>query len=373
MEAVHRGAIEKGLSDDEVPDESQLERLRRFTAHVLNDWGEGHALKELMPNQGDQAQLGLLERLCASPGMARATLVSASRLDVTDLLGLIDVPTLIVHAKGDLVPFQNARLMARRIPRARLLEVEGVDHAPWLSSPDEIVGEIEELLTGTRHASHSNRILATVLFTDMVESTKHAAELGDNRWRAVLECHDEATRRTVATFGGTAIKSTGDGFLAIFDGPVAAIRCAEAIREALAQDQIFIRAGVHAGEIQRIGEDIGGIGVHIAARVCAQASSQEILVSQTIADLVIGSGLAFDSRGSHELKGIPGTWELLAVATKRPAGGDEEQLAQIEIGSRSAAQRPIDHLAAALARRSPGVIRAAMRLDPRYRRSVKGR
>lgn len=374
MESVHRRASEKGLADDEVPDEAQLERIRRFTGHVLNDWGEGHALKELVPNQGDLAQLGLLERLSASPGMARATLVSASRLDVTNLLGLIDVPTLIVHAKGDLVPIQNARLMARRIPRARLVEVEGVDHAPWLSGPDEIVGEIEEMLTGTRHASHSNRSLATVLFTDIVESTRHAAELGDNRWRAVLECHDEATRRAVATFGGTAIKSTGDGFLAIFDGPVAAIRCAEAIREALAQEQIFIRAGVHAGEIERIGEDIGGIGVHIAARVCAQATSQEILVSQTIADLVIGSGLAFESRGRHELKGVPGTWELLAVAPKRSvAGGDEEQLAQIEIGSRRATQRPVDRLAAAVARRSPGAIRAAMRLDPRYRRSVRSR
>lgn len=374
METVRRSAIEKGLADDEVLDESQLERVRRFIGYVLNDWGEGEALKELMPNQGDRAQLGLLERLCASPGMARATLVSGSRLDVSDLLGAVAVPTLIVHAKEDLVPFQNARLMARRIPGARLLEVDGVDHAPWLSSPDEIIGEIEQMLTGTRHAPRANQVLATVLFTDIVGSTRLASELGDDRWRAVLECHDEATRSTVTTFGGTAVKSTGDGLLATFAGPVAAIRCAEAIRHALAQDQLCIRAGIHAGEIQHIGEDIGGIGVHIAARVCAKADADEILVSQTIADLVIGSGLSFESRGRHDLRDVPGTWELLAVARRQTSAiGDEDKLARIEIGSRRAAQRRGDRIAAVVARRSPGVIRAAIRLDPRYRRSVKGR
>jgi pimeloyl-ACP methyl ester carboxylesterase len=372
IERVRRIAAEKGLADDEVLDEPQLERLRRFAQHILNDWGEGKALKELVPNQGDEAQLGLIERLAASPGMARATLASGARLDVLDLLPSVNVPTLIVHARGDLVPIQGARLMARRIPGARLLEVEGVDHAPWFSSPDEIVGEIEELLTGTRHAPEPDRVLATVLFTDIVGSTERAAELGDAGWRAVLERHDTVTRGRVAEVGGTAIKSTGDGFLATFDGPAAAIRCAEAIRDALARDGIRIRAGLHTGEIERMGDDVGGLGVHIAARVCGHAGPNEVLVSRTISDLVVGSGLAFEDRGSHELKGVPGKWQLLAAAEKGSVAGDEEeQLAQIEIGSPRSAQRPKDRFAATLARRAPGALRTAIRLDPRYRRSVR--
>ena len=373
METLHHRAAEHDLAEDEIPDEAQVERVRRFARHVLNDWGEGKALKALVPAQGDEAQLGLIERLCTSPGMARATLISGSRLDVIDLLGAVAVPTLVVHARGDLVPVQNARMMARRIPGARLLEVDGVDHAPWFSSPDEIVGEIEELLTGTRHAPEPDRILATVLFTDIVGSTERATELGDARWRAVLERHDEVTRGRVADAGGVTVKSTGDGFLATFNGPAAAIRCAESIREALASDGVQIRAGLHTGELERIGDDIGGVAVHIAARVCAHAGPDEILVSRTIGDLVVGSGLAFEDRGSHVLKGVPGEWQLLAVAPKdSPAGDEEKQLAAIEIGNPRATQRPTDRVAAAVARRAPGAIRAAIRLDPRYRRAARG-
>jgi class 3 adenylate cyclase len=301
-------------------------------------------------------------------------MLSAARLDVRDLLDSVSVPTLIVHAKDDLVPVQGARLMAQRIPGARLLEVEGVDHAPWFSGPDEIVGEIEELLTGSRHAPEPTRVLATVMFTDIVGSTERAAELGDARWRSLLERHDEVTRRQVAESGGTAVKSTGDGFLACFDGPAAAIRCTEAIRGALAREGIRIRAGLHTGEIERIGDDMGGLGVHIGARVCAKAGAGEILVSRTVGDLVVGSGIGFEPRGSHELKGVPGEWQLLAVAAEEsPAGVHEEQLAQVEIGSPRSAQRVTDRAAAALARRAPGAIRTAIRLDPRYRRSVKSR
>lgn len=212
-----------------------------------------------------------------------------------------------------------------------------------------------------------------MLLTDIVASTQRAAQLGDARWRAVLERHDEVTRGQVASFGGTFVKSTGDGALATFDGPATAIRCTEAMRAALAQDQISIRAGLHAGEIERMGEDIAGVGVHIAARVCAQAAAGEILVSQTIADLVIGSGLAFRSRGRHQLKGVPGSWELLAVTTRSAASDDEEQLARIHIDSARTSQRRMDRAAAALARHRPGVIRAAIHLDPRYRRSIRAR
>lgn len=362
-----------GLSEMEPLDTAQVDRLRRFSEHVVNDWGSGKALKEIVPNQGDEAQLGLIERLCASPGMARATLASGARLNVTHLLESVQVPTLIAHARGDLVPIQGARLMARRIPHSHLLEVEGVDHAPWFSSPDEIVGEIEELLTGTRHAPQPDRVLATVLFTDIVGSTESAAALGDARWRTLLERHDEVTRRLMAEIGGVPVKSTGDGFLATFEAPASAIRCTEAIRDAVALEGIQIRAGLHTGEIERIGDDVGGLAVHIAARVCAQASAGEILVSRTIGDLVVGSGLAFEDRGSHRLKGVPGDWKLLKVLPEGPpAGHEEEQLARIETTSPRSVQRPTDRMAAAVARRAPGMIRAAMRLDPRYRRSLGG-
>src|SRR5215211_4960803 len=212
------GTFASGLSliDPSELDEEQIERAKRFIAHVMNDWGEGKALEELVPAQGDETQLGLIERLCASPGMARATLLSGGRLEVSDLLGSVAVPTLIVHAKGDLVPIQGARMMHRRIPRARPLEVDGVDHAPWFSSPDAIVGEIEELLTGSRHAPRPGRVLATVLFTDIVGSTERVAELGDARWRGLLQRHDEITRGAIGAAGGIAVKSTGDGFLATF-------------------------------------------------------------------------------------------------------------------------------------------------------------
>ena len=259
MDDVRRYAAELGLREDEIPDEAQLARGRRIFKHVLEDWGEGKALKTFVPHQGDEAQLGLLERLCASPAMAQATLTSALRLDVTGLLESVDVPTLLIHATGDLaVPVQGSRIMARRIPGARLLEVEGEDHAPWFSSPDESAGAIEQLLTGTRHRPRPQRVLATVLFTDIIGSTNRAAELGDARWREVLERHDELTRRHVGEFGGTSVKSTGDGQLATFDGPAAAVRCTETVRDALAQEGIPIRAGLHTGEIERIGEDVGG-------------------------------------------------------------------------------------------------------------------
>jgi class 3 adenylate cyclase len=375
MDDVQRRAVELELRDEEIPSEAQLERGRRTVRHVLEDWGEGKVLKAFVPHQGDEAQLGLLERLCASPGMAQATLTSAMRLDVTDLLASVDVPTLLVHARDDLaVPVQFSRFMARRIPDARLLEVEGEDHAPWFSSPDEIAGEIEQLLTGARHVPKPDRVLATVLFTDIVGSTERAAQLGDARWRALLEYHDELTRRQVAEFGGTAVKSTGDGQLATFAGPAAAIRCTEALRDALTREGIPIRAGLHTGEIERIGEDVGGLGVHLAARVCAEAAPGEILVSRTIRDLVVGSGLAFEDRGSHRLRGVPGDWQLLAVAPEDSSGGEEErQLAQIETAGPRSAQRPVDRFAAAVARRAPGALRTAIRLDPRYRRWVRER
>jgi pimeloyl-ACP methyl ester carboxylesterase len=374
LDHVRRAAIERGFPPDDVPDEAQIERYRGFGDHALNDWGEGKALKQLVPNMGDEGQLGLMERLCASPGMVEATVMAGARLDVTDLLESVAVPTLVVHARDDLVPVQGGRMMAERIPGARMIEVEGQDHAPWWTEPERIIAEIEELLTGQRHAPRPQRVLATVLFTDIVGSTEQAAKLGDARWRAVLERHDEVTARQVSSCGGKAVKSTGDGFLATFEGPAAGIQAAEAIRDSLAAEDVQVRAGLHTGEIERIEDDVGGIAVHIAARVCAEAGPGEILVSRTIRDLVVGSGLGFEDRGTHELKGVPGAWQLLAVAPPdSEAGRPERELSAIEIGSRHSTRRRGDRAVAAILRRAPGAVRAAIRLDPRYRRAVKQR
>lgn len=371
FEEVRREAEERGMTAGDKPlTDLQIERLQRFTRHVEKDWGEGLALKELLPSQEIEG-LGLMERLSASPSMARATFASAGKLDVAHLLGSVQAPTLVVHATDDLVPVQAGRMLARGIPGARMLEVEGSDHAPWLSSPDEIVGEIEQMLTGTRHAPDPQRVLATVLFTDIVGSTERAAELGDAAWRQVLERHDELTRRVVEASAGTAVKSTGDGFLATFDGPAAAIRCTRRLRDELASKEISIRAGLHTGEIERLGDDIGGMAVHIAARVCAHAGAGEILVSRTIGDLVVGSGLEFEDRGAHELKGVPGEWQLLAVTEPGRSGAATASAAGAEapiIESARSAQRPSDRVAAAVARRAPGALRAALRFEGRRSR-----
>ena len=213
-----------------------------------------------------------------------------------------------------LVNVRDGRWLAEHLPNARLAEMPGDDHAPWFGDSEATLGEIEEFLTGSRQAVERDRALATVLFTDIVDSTKTAAELGDRRWREVLEAHGEATRKALESHGGREVKSMGDGFLATFDGPARGIRCAQAAVAAARPLGIRIRAGLHTGECEMMGDDIGGMAVHIAARVSALASADEVLVSWTVRDLVAGSGIQFEDRGRHELKGVPDEWELLAVS-----------------------------------------------------------
>jgi class 3 adenylate cyclase len=282
----------------------------------------------------------------------------------------INVPTLVVHADEDLVPIQAGRYLADHIPGARFLEVKGQDHAPWLSAPDRVAGEMEEFLTGARHAREPDRVLATVLFTDIVGSTERAAELGDARWRTVLERHGEVTRSELARFGGREVKSIGDGFLATFEGPARAIRCAEAIRAAVRGLGMEIRSGIHTGECEVMGDDVGGIAVHIAARVNAIAAPEEILVSRTVRDLVVGSGIAFEERGTHTLKGVPGEWSLLTVVPEGAARESPEvKITKIETPSPRDAMRRSDRLAATVARRAPAVLRAVSRLETRRKAS----
>ncbi|MBA2449665.1 MAG: adenylate/guanylate cyclase domain-containing protein [Chloroflexi bacterium] len=207
----------------------------------------------------------------------------------------------------------QARYMAERIPEAKCVELLGDDHVPWIGDADAILTEIEELLTGSRPTIEPDRVLATVLFTDIVGSTKRAADLGDRRWRDLLDRHHVQVRRELVRFRGREVKTAGDGFLATFDGPARAIHCAGAIGAAVRQLGLEIRAGLHTGEVELIGDDVGGIAVHIGARVAAEAGPGEILVSSTVKDLVAGSGIRFDDRNTHALRGIPGEWRLFAV------------------------------------------------------------
>jgi len=297
--------------------------------------------------------------------MARAALEAVFRIDVRPILPTITVPTLVIHARDEVVPVQCGRYLADHIAGARLLEVDGRDHG-WLADPDRILTVIEEFLTGSHAApAQTHRALRTVLFTDIVASTQHVAATGDERWRAVLQRFGEITADLTQRFGGTVVKHTGDGHLITFDGPTQAIRCAEAFRADAEPLGLEIRAGIHTGECELMDADIGGIAVHIAARICDQAGAGEILVSGTVRDLVVGSGTGFEDRGSVELRGVPGTWQLLAVDRHGArAGSAEAALVSTPTPGPRTAMRRSDRAVAAMARRTPWILRGVARLAP---------
>ncbi len=254
------------------------------------------------------------ERLGGPPSTLARIYAMFQRTDVTDILATIQAPTLIVRRTGDqFVRDGHAQYIAERVPGAILTELTGHDHVWFSGDVDEFMDQIEAFLTGVRASRPTNRTLATVLFTDIVDSTRKAAQLGDAEWTSLLAGHDDIAARHVGAFGGRLIKSTGDGFLATFDGPARATQCAVSLRDALNDIDVIIRAGIHTGEIEWRGEDVGGIAVHICARIVAKAHPSEVLVSRTVTDLVVGSGIGFIDRGEHELKGVPGRWRLFAV------------------------------------------------------------
>jgi class 3 adenylate cyclase len=239
---------------------------------------------------------------------------SLGPVDIRGLLGSIQAPVLVLHRTGDrMANVAASRYMADRIPGARMVELPGDDHLPFFGDQDSVVALTQEFLTGASPVEEPDRVLATVLFTDIVDSTRLAAELGDRRWHRVLVDHQEAVRRQLARFRGREVKTTGDGFLATFDGPARAIRAADALRAGLRELRLEVRVGLHTGECELLGTDIGGIAVHIAARVLGRAGAGEILCSRTVKDLVAGSGFRFADRGTHRLKGIPDDWQLYAV------------------------------------------------------------
>jgi class 3 adenylate cyclase/pimeloyl-ACP methyl ester carboxylesterase len=254
------------------------------------------------------------ERLGASPATWRELQEIMGELDVRRVLPHIRVPTLVLHRGGDrIVDVGQGRAIADNIPDARFVELDGIDHIPFLGDPDQIIGEVEEFVTGSRTTFKPDRHLATVLFTDIVASTETAASLGDRRWREVLEGHRRLVRDELRRYQGQEVDTAGDGFLATFDGPGRAITCALAIVKSVRSLGIEIRAGLHTGEVEAVDDRIGGLAVHIGARVAAHAEAGQVLVSRTVVDLVTGSGIEFDDQGEHDLKGIPGNWRLLAV------------------------------------------------------------
>jgi class 3 adenylate cyclase len=241
-------------------------------------------------------------------------IVALGSVDIRRLLGSIRVPTLLLHRTADqFVDVQTSRYMAKRIPGARLVELPGDDHLPFFGDQDAVVALTQEFLTGALPVADPDRMLATLLFTDIVDSTRLATELGDRRWHRLLEQHNAVVRANLARFRGREVKTTGDGFLASFDGPARAIRAAQAIRAELAEHGLQVRVGLHSGEVELLGDDVGGIAVHVAARVPAQAGAGEVLCSRTVKDLVAGAGFAFDDRGTRRLKGVADRWQLYAV------------------------------------------------------------
>jgi pimeloyl-ACP methyl ester carboxylesterase len=292
------------------------EALELFRETMKMGWGEGVTLVLLAPSllgTGEQAWWGRYERAAMSPGSVETLMLANLELDLREVLPVISVPTLVMHRDGDTLSFGGGKYVADHIPGSRFIELHGDDHWPWVGDPDEVCDHVEEFLTGHRSERAVDRVLATVMFTDVVGSTEKATALGDRRWRELLDAHEELTRAELERHSGREVKTTGDGFLATFDGPARGIRCARAVAERTAGIGLPIRAGLHTGECELRDSDVGGIAVHIGARVMAEAGPSEVLVSRTVKDLTVGSDIVFEGRGAHELKGVPGEWELFAV------------------------------------------------------------
>jgi pimeloyl-ACP methyl ester carboxylesterase len=305
-----------GFDPVQQPAGERWAELHRQITEFVEHWGEGLTLSVFAPSattERDRIARGLFERSAASPHMARTLIANITDIDVRDLLPSIRVPTLVLHRQDEFMPVENARYLAEHIPGARLVVLPGADHIPFYGDAEGYAEEIEEFLTGARHVPPTDRILTTVLFTDIVGSTQRAAKLGDAGWRDLVARHDELVRAELERHRGREVKTMGDGFLATFDGPARGIRCASAISEAVRPLEISVRAGLHTGECELVGDDVRGMAVNIGARIGALADGNEVLVSGTVKDLVVGSGIAFADRGAQELKGVPGEWRVFAV------------------------------------------------------------
>jgi class 3 adenylate cyclase len=335
----------------------EYDRIASGFADVVEHWGEGRLGRLIAPSAQGELQRrfwGVFERAGASPAMARALIEASMRADVTAVLPTIQAPTLVLHRDGEVFPIAAGRHLARAIPGARFVELAGEDHAFWVGDVESVLAELEEFLTGVRTAAAPDRLLATVLFTDIVGSTKRASELGDRGWHEVLDEHNARVRELLERFGGRELDTAGDGFFASFEGPGAAVRCACEIGRSLRELDLEVRAGVHTGECERIGHKLGGVAVHVGARIAGMAKGGEVLASRTVRDLVAGSGLKFIDRGTHRLRDIDEPWQLFAV--------------EDTVSSAAQLTGPREHMGATdralvqIARRAPGVLRVGGRL-----------
>ena len=355
-------AAPRALSAETV---QRAELTRDHMNEIVEHWGDGGRLLEVFApsltlTESQNRRWGMWARAAASPRMARALIEVVEQIDIRDVLPSVRVPTLVLHVDGDrVVPVEAGQQLADGIPGARFVSFPGIDHMFWAVDglADGLVEEIERFVTGTVSRAQPNRVLTTVLFTDIVASTKRAAGLGDSAWRGVLERHDELVNSVVPEHGGRVVKHIGDGALSAFDGPAMAMRCAEALNEGVTELDIQLRSGIHTGECEAIGDDLGGLAVHIGARVGALAGPGEIVVSSTVKDLVVGSDMQFTDRGEHELKGVPGLWHLYALG--------EQRTPQVELDGAAGYMRRSDRLAVSIARRMPRAMRLAGQLASR--------
>ena len=308
------------LATDDFPWAHPAEAFDRYIETSVRHWGEGRMMSLHSPSTaGDASEVdywGRLERMAMSPGGFEEHMRAIADLDIRPILPLVQAPTLVLHREGDpTVPIGQGEYVASHVPDARLLRLVGTDHYPMIGDAWSLLAAVREFLCDdlAMPAVDLDRVLTTVLFTDIVGSTEHLAAVGDRRWLDIIEVHDRVARSAIERNRGRVIRTTGDGVLATFDGPARAIRCATEIKEAARRVGLEIRAGLHSGEVERRGDDVSGIAVHTASRVQAEADAGEVLVSRTVVDLVAGSGLLFDDRGIRSLKGIPGEWRLFAV------------------------------------------------------------
>jgi pimeloyl-ACP methyl ester carboxylesterase len=312
---VTQGTFAKRLWSPDYPWAPTPEAREQEIRDIEASWADLD-VTTLAPSTDDafRRRLAAYFRRSASPAVGAAFLRMNTQADLRAVLPTIRVPTLVIHRSDDRdVNVEEGRWIAAQIPGARYVELPGIDHVPWVGNQDEVLDEIEEFLTGARPAPEPDRVLATVLFTDIAASTARAVELGDRRWRELLEVHHAAVRRQLERFRGREVDAAGDGFLATFDGPARGVRCARAIVDAVREVGLALRAGLHTGECELVNGGVRGIAVHTGARVAAQAAPGEVLVSSTVKDLTAGSGIEFEDRGEHELKGVPGEWRLYAV------------------------------------------------------------
>jgi pimeloyl-ACP methyl ester carboxylesterase len=312
------GSYARWLKAPDYPWAPTREQHARAAEAFERDWGKPLGLRLFAPSraedEGFREQWASYLRAGASPAAAIALLRMNIEIDIRSILPTIRVPTLILHRKDDqLIRVECGRHLAEHIPGARLVELPGADHLYFVGDVDSIVGESQEFLTGARREPEIDRVLSTVLFTDIVQSSRRVAELGDRGWKDLLERYHGIVRRQLGRYRGREMDTAGDGFFATFDGPARAIRCGCAIREALGEIELSVRTGIHTGECELMGDTVGGIAVHTAARLLGKADPGEVLASQTVRDLVAGSGLTFRDRGVHTLEGIPGEWRLFAA------------------------------------------------------------